>query len=585
MNIHAHSRIKILTLLSLMMMAIFVARLFYMQIIRHDYYVARADQEQIKSLVIPATRGEIWAMDGSTPQKIVLNEPVYTVFVDPKEVTNPTAIVKAVREVAGGEVSDDIETLVNAKPSRYKIVAKNITLKQAEKLKEKRLKGLGFQKTTRRIYPEGQLAAQTLGFVNAEGKGQYGVEESLQSQLQGKDGLRKSVTDVSNIPLTIGSKNTEVPAKNGANIVLSIDRNIQAYTEKALADGLQRSGATRGSAVVMDPQSGKIMAMANLPTYNPEKYNQVMDAQAFNNSVVMRPYEPGSVMKAFTAAIGLDTNTITPKSTYNNIDRIAVQGAPNIGNATKGQTGTITIQKALNYSLNTGFVTVADRLGGSDNPPGDATINRKSRDIMYQYLHDRFGLGQTTGVEVANEQAGVIISPTEVQGNPFRYANMSFGQGMNLTMVQVAAGFCSIVNGGNYYKPTVLAGIVNDSGEFKPSTSPSPVRQTISPAASASAKQMVHDARAEFYSGKDRKGYDVGGKTGTSQTLINGSYDNDQTVASYLGYGGDTRPRYVIMIQVSADNKKFAGNTDALPIFTDISNWMIDYMKLQPQGN
>jgi cell division protein FtsI/penicillin-binding protein 2 len=572
-----HSRISLLFKLSIVIVALFTVRLFYMQVVQHDHYKALASKEQIKSQIIPATRGEIYGLDGTSPVKLVLNEAVYTVFADSVEVTQPSKIVSAVKEVARGEALDNLDVLVRDKPSRYRILAKNVTLKQAEILKSKKLKGLGFQQTVRRVYPEGQLAAQTLGFVNAEEKGQYGVEGALQDELKGVDGLRKSVTDVANIPLTIGKNNTEVAPKNGKNVVLSLDRNVQSYTEKALADGMKRVGATKGSVVVMDPQTGKVMAMANLPTYNPEQYTKVMDAAAFNNSVIASPYEPGSVMKTFTVATGLDKGVMTPTSTYTNTDKITVDDIT-IGNATKGQTGVITIQHALNWSLNTGMVTVAQRLG-------DGTyINRQARNTMYEYFHNRFGLGEKTGIELSGEASGDLIAPDQVEGNAVRYSNMSFGQGMNPTMLQVATGFGSIINGGRYYKPTVLAGSIDDSGRYTPNPTPAPVRQTISENSSNVARQMVHDARNAFYSGKDKKGYDIGGKTGTSQTLINGSYDNSQTVGSYLGYGGDTKPRYVIMVQVSAEGKNLAGNTDAMPIFTDISNWMIDYMKLQPQG-
>lgn len=558
-------------------MGIFVLRLFQMQVLQHEHYTTLANQEQIKSLTISAERGEIYALDNGAPVKLVLNETVYTVFADPVEVSEPEAIVKTVKEIAGGEARDNLLELVTAEPSRYQILATNVSRTQAELMKEKGLSGLGFQQTVRRVYPEGALASQTLGFVNAEGKGQYGIEAAMQDELKGTDGLLKSVTDVANTPLTIGRNNTRTPAKNGKNVVLTLDRNVQAYTEKALADGLKRSGADAGSVIVMDPQTGKVMAMANLPTYKPAEYNKVMDATAFNNGVIMSPYEPGSVMKTFTIATGIDKNVINAQSTYNNTDYIKVFDRT-ISNASKGQTGVITMQHALDWSLNTGMVTIAQRLGDGQN------ITRQARDTMYAYLHDKFGLGQRTGIPLAGEAAGEIIAPTELEGNAVRYSNISFGQGMNLTMLQVAAGFSSIVNGGKYYQPTIIAGEVDENDEFQQAAAPEPVRQAISEEASQQTRKMVHDARAAFHGSNDKKGYEVGGKTGTSQTLINGSYENSQTVGSYLGYGGNEQAKYVIMVQVSAKGKNMAGNTDAMPIFTDISNWMLDYMKLPPKG-
>jgi len=558
------------------MMALFVARLFYMQIIQHDRYVAAAEQEQVKSLVVKADRGEIYALDNGKPVKLVLNENVYTVFADPIEVKDPEAITKAVKEIAGGTAVKDIEKLVVDKPSRYKILAKNVSRNQAKLLREKQLAGLGFQKTTRRIHPEGKLASQVLGFVNAEGVGQYGIEEGLDDQLTGTDGMLKSVTDVRNVPLTVGNNNVRVPAKDGKNVVLSIDRNIQAYTEKALYDEMKKIGATKGSVIVMDPQSGKVLSMANLPDYNPEKYTTVMNGAAFNNSVITAPYEPGSVIKTFTVATALDKGVITPTSKFNNSDTISVEDIV-IKNANLGITGDITMQAALSWSLNTGMVTIAQRLGDGKNITYDA------RKTMYTYLHDKFKLGEKTGIELAGEQAGNIISPDTVQGNAVRYSNMSFGQGMNPTMLQVASGFSSIVNGGRYYKPTVVAGEVTSDGSFKKTNSTLLDGGTISQESSDTARDMIREARNQFYAEGDKPGYDIGGKTGTSETLVDDSYTEDQTVGTYLGYGGDTAPKYVIMVQASAPGKALGGR-DVVPIFTSISNWMIDYMKLQPKG-
>ncbi|MBC7943251.1 penicillin-binding protein 2 [Candidatus Saccharibacteria bacterium] len=570
------SRSRILAGLVLAIMAVFVVRLFYLQIIQHDYYAGLADNEQIKRLTIPAKRGLIYAMDGAKPVQLVMNETIYTVFADPQTTNDDGKIIDVIRRIAGGNARSNLKGLLDKKESRYQILATKVTRVQADKIKDESLKGIGFQQESQRVYPEGSLAAQTLGFVDFAGNGQYGVEGKLNDRLLGKDGLLQSVTDVSDVPLTIGNRNINKPAIDGDNLVLSIDRNVQSYAEQALGEGLKRTGATNGSAIIMDPQTGKVMAMANLPTYNPAEFNKVQDGALFNNSVISAPYEPGSVMKTFTVATGIDKGVITPQSTYVNTDHIIV-GGESIKNASLGQTGTITIQHALNWSLNTGMVTVAQRLGDG------TTINRAARDTMYDYLYNKFGLGQTTGVELSSEASGVIISPDQQQGNAVRYSNMSFGQGMDLTMVQVAAGFSSIVNGGNYYKPTILAGVMSPGKAYEPVAAQTP-RSTVSKSTSDQVKEMTREARVKSYGRVDKPGYMIGGKTGTSQTIVNGKYVDNQTVGTYLGYGGEDAPAYVIMVQVSGKNKPLEGGKDALPIFTDISNWMIDYLKLQPKG-
>jgi cell division protein FtsI/penicillin-binding protein 2 len=461
------SRTAFLGVLLLIAMAIFVVRLFYLQIVQHATYVAQSNAEQIKPLTIPAKRGLIYAMDGSSPVPLVINQTVYTMFADPSTVTNASKVLEVIRKVAGGNLRSNPENLLNIKDSRYQILGTGLTHDQAQMIKDQNLTGIGFQEESKRVYPEGSLAAQTLGFVNAEELGQYGIEQGMNTELTGHNGLLKSVTDVSGVPLTIGNQNIDKPAQNGQNIALTIDRNIQAYTEKALARGLERSKAPNGSVIVMDPQSGKVLAMANLPTYDPSKYGQVTNGAAFDNPIVSAPYEPGSDIKTFTMATGLDKGVVTPDATYNNTDYITVDDAT-ITNATKGQTGTITFQHALNYSLNTGFVTVAERLGDGN------TINNRARSTMYDYFHNHFGFGRDTGIEVVGEQPGIVIPPTDQQGNAVRYSNMSFGQGLDLTMIQVASGFCALVNGGTYYYPTVVGGTVDDNGALTPAKQKAP---------------------------------------------------------------------------------------------------------------
>lgn len=570
------SRSRILAGLIFAIVGIFIIRLFYLQIIQHSHYVDLADNEQIKILTFPAKRGLIYALDGSNPVPLVLNQTVYTVIADPYTTDNDDKIVDIIQKIAGGNARSNLKTLLANKESRYAVLATKVTRTQAEKIKAEGLKGVILREDTQRVYPEGTLAAQTLGFVNDDGIGQYGVEGALNDQLKGVSGILKTVVDVSNVPLTIGDKNINKPAVDGTNIVLSVDRNIQSHVIQALQDGLKRTGADKGSAVVMDPRTGRVLAMASLPTFDPAKYSEVGDVADYNNPVVSAPYEPGSDIKTLTMAIGIDKGVVSPQATYFNTDHINVDGL-DIQNALHGITGNITFQTALTNSLNTGFVTVAQRLGDGSN------ITRSARDTMYDYYYNKFKLGQLSGIEVSGETPGIIIPPTKQEGNAVRYSNMAFGQGMDNTMIQVASAFSSIVNGGMYHKPTVLAGTIDANGTYSENKVSSPTR-AVSQSAADQVREMTHIARSTFFGRYDKPGYDIGGKTGTSQTLINGNYDNNQTVGTYLGYGGDSTPRYVIMIQVSGKDKALGGAKDALPIFSDISNWLIDYLKLQPKG-
>ena len=570
------SRTNILGLALLLAFSAIVVRLFQLQIIDNEKYLALADAEQMKRFEIPAQRGLIYAMDGKTPTKLVMNESIYTVFADPQMIKDDekSEIISKIKEVAGGNVRDGLESLLDKKESRYQILATKISRKQAEMIKESDFTGIGFQETSQRVYPEGQLASQVLGFVNSEG-GQYGIEGALNDELSGKDGQLKTVTDVSGVPLTIGSRDIDTPAEDGKNVVLSIDRNIQAQAEKILKNKLESSGAKDGSVIVMDPQTGKVMAMANYPTYNPAEFSTVTDASVFMNGTTTSAYENGSVLKSLTMAMGIDTGVASPSDTYYNKDFVEIEDRT-IKNAVLGHTGMITFQTAMNYSLNTGMVEIASRLGGGQ-------INKTARDTMYNYYHDRFGLGEKTGVEVYEEK-GTVISPENAEGNAVRYSNMSFGQGMNTTMIQAASAFSSIINGGTLYKPIVINGEITSSGEYKQADAEVRQENVIKSTTSDQIRDVLVTARNSVGTTNDLAGYRVGGKTGTSQTIENGGYVDYQTIGSYLGFGGNNTPKFVIMVAVSGAGQNLQGTQDAGPIFTELSNWMLTYLKIQPEG-
>lgn len=570
------NRTRILALLTIMIMSVFVVRLFYLQIVRHDHYMMLANSEQLRKRTLPAVRGEIYALDGDAPTKLVLNQTVYTLCVDPKTIEDTTMVSDTLQRTVGSKLQSNYRELLNKKDTQYQVLARNLTYKEAEVVKKEQLYGIWFEKTQKRVYPEGKLASQIVGFVNNDGDGQYGVEGKLDSQLRGKDGLLKTVADVRDVPLTIGKENVNIPAQNGKNIVLTIDRNIQAQAERIVAKRAKALGAKYGSILVMDPNSGRVMAMANIPTYNPSNLSTITDIANVNNRIITRPYEPASVMKTVTMTTGIDQGVMTPQSRYDNTNYITIDDAT-ITNVAKNFTGNITMQTVLDQSLNTGTVTMAKWLGNGN-------INSHARETMYQYFHDRLRLGERTGIELAGEAKGIVVPPTDVQGNAVRYANMTFGQGLDVTPLQVATAFCTIVNGGSYIKPTVIAGSIDDDGVYHEAAGHTGER-VIKESTSTTMREMVYHAREVWDSRYDTPGYRVGGKTGTAQTIENGKYVFSQTEGTYLGMGGEKGklPRYVILTTFAGPNKAFGGG-DAIPAFTEMSNWMLSYLKLEPKG-
>lgn len=559
-----------------------VARMYDLQIISHQKYVDLAMSQQTMQNTIFAKRGEIYMMDGDNTTPVVMNEKVYTISVDPF----------LLRSKGGQELKEDeakIDQLVQGyavntwdkvfanEASRYAVIAKNVPYERAKQIKEAKITGVYAQGSTKRVYPEGDLAAQVLGFVNADGKGQYGIEGSLNKELTGVNGILKTVKDVNNIPLTIGKNNVRVPAQDGKNVVLSIDRNIQKKTEDAIKATIEKFHVTNASAVVMNPRNGQILAMAGTPTYNPAEYAKVTDARAFQTDVTMSAFNPASVCKTFALAAAIDSGVMTPETTYKNTDLVTIDGWP-IQNAIKGHTGNISMQEVLTYSLNTGSIQALRLLGGSETE-----ITYQGKEKLYDYYYNRFGLGKYTGIELA-ESKGTVIPPTDIDGTNARYANMTFGQSLDLTMIQVATAFSAVVNGGDYYTPTVVAGEIKN-GEFVRDVLKERDHQAIESSTSETMRKMLHTARLVFPNVKYYdEGVYVGGKTGTAQVVKNGKYTFDETIATYIGYGARSEtdyPEYVIMTKVLEDNRRLDGGMNAKPIFDEISQFMVNYLKMR----
>lgn len=559
-----------------------VARMYDLQIVSHQKYVDLAMSQQTMQNTIFAKRGEIYMMDGDNTTPVVMNEKVYTISVDPfllrseggKELKEDEAKIDQL--VQGYAVNTWDKVFAN-EASRYAVIAKNVPYERAKQIKEAKITGVYAQGSTKRVYPEGDLAAQVLGFVNADGKGQYGIEGSLNKELTGVNGILKTVKDVNNIPLTIGKNNVRVPAQDGKNVVLSIDRNIQKKTEDAIKATIEKFHVTNASSVVMNPRNGQILAMAGTPTYNPAEYAKVTDARAFQTDVTMSAFNPASVCKTFALAAAVDSGVMTPETTYNNTDLVTIDGWP-IQNAIKGHTGIISMQEVLTYSLNTGSIQALRLLGGSETE-----ITYQGKEKLYDYYYNRFGLGKYTGIELA-ESKGTVIPPTDIDGTNARYANMTFGQSLDLTMIQVATAFSAVVNGGDYYTPTLVAGEIKN-GEFVRDVLKDRDHQAIEASTSETMRKMLHTARLVFPNVKYYdEGVYVGGKTGTAQVVKNGKYTFDETIATYIGYGARSEtdyPEYVIMTKVWEDNRRLDGGMNAKPIFDEISQFMVNYLKMR----
>ena len=432
--------------------------------------------------------------------------------------------------------------------------------------------------------------------------------------MSGKDGLLKSTADVNNVALSIGKENTKIPAEDGKDVVLSIDLGLEEGIEKITKEVLDESPATNASVLVLNPNNGEVLAMANLPNYNPDDYGAVKDASAYNNYVTEIPYEPASIFKNFIFSAAINEGKMDADTTYFNEPYTEIDGNK-IWNAEQRSTlnnHTLTMRQALYWSLNVGSIQALKFLG--DNPN---EITAVGRERMYDYYYNKFRLGHATGIELI-EAEGFIWDPhADIYGLNAAYANMTFGQNLSATMIQTATAFSAVVNGGYYRTPTIVKGVLNDDGEIVPLNSLStgdvaggttdahshqasttgetatagPVESKIEDKilkdeTSAMMRGMLINNRSyKLRAGIDKSGYDVGGKSGTAQVIVNGAYDDSMSnlVGSYIGFVAPAgeMPKYIIMTKMWGEGQALSGG-EAQDLFDILSNYVIDYMKVKP---
>lgn len=568
----------------LLILVIFVARLFYLQIIRHDYYRAQALADQLKEYVVPAERGVIKAHEGGAVVPLVLNEKLYTLYVDPLYIKNVSAAAAKVATVTHGDTAA-YEKAMKTSGSRYQILARRLSQDQKKQIDEFKLPGVGTQGQDYRTYPQGTLAAQVLGFVNGDGQGKYGVEQALDKSLTGTAGKLKAITDAEGVPLAASKDNQATAPQSGKDIVLSLDLGMQKQLETILKAGTQRASSPGSSALIMDPNTGAIKAMANYPTYDPAQYFNVADANLFNNAAVSSPLEVGSSMKTLTVSAALDSGAIKADTTYNDPGHWDLDGHSITNVEEGGGPGTHSITDILNLSINTGAVWMLMQMGGQSGQ-----VTQAARDRWYDYMVNRYRLGKLTGIEQGYEASGFIPDPKKGYALQLTYANTAFGQAMTATPLQMAAALSSILNGGTYYQPRLVDGTVDSAGKLTPKK-PVVVRSdVVSPSVGQSLRSMLEFAvKDHFKSGFSylnfSGNFSVGGKTGTAQIADPaGGYFANRFNGTYVGFVGGDKVQYVIVVRIDEPHLgKYAGSGAAQPIFGDLAHMLIDNFNVVPK--
>lgn len=555
-------------------LGIFLMRLFYLQVIRHDYYKQSAMSGHLKEYEIPANRGVIKAHSGSEVVPITLNQTLFTVYADPTLIKKHSEVADTLAQLLGGD-SSSYEQKLRTKDTRYVILARKVTKEQQEILLKKKYPGIGAQEQQYRTYPNGSLAAQLLGFVNNEGKGIYGIEQALNKELAGTPGQLKAITDVHGVPLAANTDNILRQPTPGEDVVLTIDVAMQKQLESILKAGLERAKSESGSALIMNPHTGEVKAMANWPTYDPAQYALVEDPAVFTNDTVASPLEVGSVMKPLTAAAAIDAGAVQPNTSYYDPSSYKFDDATVKNIEEDGGPGVKNITDILNLSLNTGASWLLMKMGGHDDK-----ITKQARETWHTYMVDHYRFGKSTGIEQGYEAEGSVPDPNKGYARNLTYANTSFGQAMTATPIQMAAAFSAMINGGTYYAPRLVDYTVTADGKVHDNKPQVLKQDVVSPAVSRALQPMLESVVNDHYFKRrfDQSIHSVGGKTGTAQIADpEGGYFANDYNGTYVGFVGGDRPEYVIMVRVNKPKiPGYAGSQAAQPLFGDLAHMLLD---------
>lgn len=582
------SRINIVFNLLVLIVAVFVVRLFDLQIIGRRKYEDEARGEQFEELQIPAQRGLIYVQQGGSIVPIVLNQKLYTLFGDPAITNNPQAVAAKIASVIGGSASNYQKQLTN-KTSQYVVLANQLTEAQSNKILGYNLVGIGTKGQDYRVYPDGSLAAQTLGFVNNTGQGEYGIEQALNKELSGTPGELKAYTDVNGVPLVAAPGNVDVQPVPGKNVVLTVHTTMQTEVQQILQQGLQKAHSNSGSAIIMNLTNGHVDTIADYPTYNPTDYSQVANPSEFINSAVGTPLEVGSIMKTLTTSAALDTNSITPNETFFDPAKWLIDGSWITDISQDGGPQQRSITDILVDSLNTGATWMLMQMGGGQ-------INSKARDTWNNYMVNHFHLGSQTGIQQGYEASGYVPQPGhDGAGIDLTYANTAFGQATTETPLQMVAALSSVLNGGTYYNPSLVLGTVSANGNLIPAQPTIWKKNVVKPTVATELEPMMEaviNKNYWFYQMQQTpKGYIIGGKTGTAQIANpSGGYYSNQFNGTFIGFVGGAKPKYAIMTEVNSPNipnnsiDTYAGAGAAAPIWGGIVKMLIDTGHVTPVG-
>jgi cell division protein FtsI/penicillin-binding protein 2 len=562
-----HWRINTLVFFISVFAFVIIARLYDLQVINYKTYNALAQSQHRIEQTLEPTRGEIFLEDESDPYPVAVNQELQLLYAVPTEITDPDGTASKIAQITGLD-ENDLKNKLSQAGSEYQVLQHKLSDDEVNAVKSLNLKGIYMEPEDFRFYPSDELASQVVGFVGSDGNntvGRYGIEASFEDELKGQSGSLTQDRDSQGRWISIGERNLQ-PAVNGDNLVLTLNHTVQFEVENILKDAVEQHQADNGSAIVMDPKTGKILAMANYPDFDPNNYSQVDDMSDYINSTISSEYECGSIFKTVTMAIGLDSGKITPDTTY--VDTGAVHEAGyTIQNADLKAHGTQTMTQVLDMSYNTGAI-YAEKLIGNQT--------------YLDYLH-RFGFGQKTGIDLPAEATGNISNLEQHVNRNIEFDTASFGQGITSTPIQIADFYSAMANGGILMKPQIIDKIIHPDGRVE-EVQPEEVRQVVSPDTAQKISTMLESV---VTNGEGKKaavpGYRVGGKTGTAQVpKPGGGYEDGVTIGSFAGYAPLDDPQFVVLVKIYHPKDVQWAESSAAPTWGKIMQFLLEYYNVEP---
>ena len=562
------SRIRMLSLLIFFIGLAVFGRLYFLQIISHDKWVALAETQHNASTELAADRGEIYIHDGENGRyPLAVNRDYKMVYVVPKDIVEKDTVALRLAQALGIDATV-VRDKLNGPDDPFEIIKKHLSDDEVNRVTDLHLKGVGLLPEKYRYYPGGELASQVVGFASLGergGAGGYGIEASFDEALRGQTGTVLQEKDASGrwIPL---SDRAVTKAEDGESLLLTLDRVIQYETEKILKDSVERYQADRATAIVMDPKTGNILSMASYPQFDPNNYSKVDDYSLFLNPAVSVTYEPGSIMKPITMAMGIEEAKVNPNTEF--VDSGAIKEADyTIKNSEEKVYGRVNMNTVLEQSINTGAIYVEKLLGNH---------------LFGDYLR-RFGFGERTGMGLPAELAGTLRSLANERAT-INFFTASFGQGITATPLQLVTAYAALANGGHLMRPNIIDSIIHTDGS-KEKTLPEEIRRVISDETSRTLGQMLR--RVVVYGhGKraDVPGYLVGGKTGTAQVAKTDGkgYQANVSIGSFVGYAPIEDPRFVVLVKLENPKNVEWAESSAAPTFGQIMKFLLEYARIKP---